>query len=321
MTYSLFDFSEEVLVNSDKPLTYQEIWNRGVELELDKKLKLTGKTPWQSLGARLFVDVRDNPNSKFIKFGERPARFFLIKRKEEITEKTIEKIEKEEIKKEEKEEKEEKKWNERTLHPLLSYFVYANPAFGRGKEILTKTVFHEKSKKKGYNEWIYPDLIGFHLPLKEWEEDLIELGKISNNNMIQLYSFELKKSLNRGNYRASFFQAVSNSSWANEGYLVAADIKQEDDFLLELERLSVSFGIGIIQLDLNDFDSSTILYPARPKNDLDWETMNKICSQNIDFKKFLRDVKNNFVSKQIYKSEYDKIIEDPNKYICEVINK
>ena len=29
----------------------------------NKKLNLTGKTPWQSLGARLFVEVRDNPDS------------------------------------------------------------------------------------------------------------------------------------------------------------------------------------------------------------------------------------------------------------------
>ena len=32
MKYSLFDFAKEVLENSDKPLTYQEIWDKGVEL-------------------------------------------------------------------------------------------------------------------------------------------------------------------------------------------------------------------------------------------------------------------------------------------------
>ena len=38
------------------------------------KIKSTGKTPWQTLGARLFVDVRDTHKSRFIKVGKRPAQ-------------------------------------------------------------------------------------------------------------------------------------------------------------------------------------------------------------------------------------------------------
>ncbi len=41
-------------------------------MELDKILSTSGKTPWQTLGARLFCEVRDNPNSKFTKVGKRP---------------------------------------------------------------------------------------------------------------------------------------------------------------------------------------------------------------------------------------------------------
>lgn len=66
------------------PLTSNEIWEKGVELGLDKRLKTEGKTPWNSLGAQLFVDVRDNPDSQFIKVGKRPARFFLKSRLSEI---------------------------------------------------------------------------------------------------------------------------------------------------------------------------------------------------------------------------------------------
>ncbi len=33
-----------------------------------------------------------------------------------------------------------------------------------------------------------------------------------------------KKIINRSNLRESFFQALSNSSWAHYGYLVAADL-------------------------------------------------------------------------------------------------
>ena len=315
MKYSLFDFAKEVLENSDKPLTYQEIWDKGVELGLDKKLNLTGKTPWQSLGARLFVDVRDNENSCFIKLGKNPARFFLKDKKDSLPKNIIEKIEISES----KQTKETARFNERDLHPLLSYFVYANPSFNRGRSVLTKTIYHEKSKKNGYNEWLHPDIVGFYIPLEEWDTNLIEFNRLSENNVIKLYSFEIKKTINKGNYRQSFFQAVSNSSWANEGYLVAADIKQDDDLLSELERLSTSFGIGIIHLDLQDIDSSLVLFPAKHKEKLDWDTMNKLVEQNKDFAKFIQDVKIDFESKRIHKSEYDKIIEDPEKYIKKYI--
>ena len=40
----------------------------------------------------------------------------------------------------------------------------------------------------------------------------------------KLWSFEAKLLINRSNVRECFFQAVSNSSWANFGYLVAAGV-------------------------------------------------------------------------------------------------
>ena len=171
MAYTFHDLAFDVLKKTKKPMTYQEIWEEAVNLTLTNKIKTSGKTPWQTLGARLFVDVRDNSNSKFIKVGKRPARFFLKEKESEISEDIIRKIEIAET----KQEKEKGKWNERALHPLLTYFVYANPSFGRGRGILTKTIFHEKSKKKGYSEWLYPDLVGFYLPLEDWESELIEL--------------------------------------------------------------------------------------------------------------------------------------------------
>lgn len=311
MTYTFLDIALDVLKTAEKPLKYQEIWEMGVEAGLATKINISGKTPWQTLGARLYVDVRDNPNTRFVKIGSRPTRFFLKERKNQISSDTIEKIEVEEY----KITKESTNWHERELHPLLAYFVYANPSFGRGKEVRSKTIFHERSKKNGYSEWLYPDMVGFYLPLEDWEAEIIEFGKISDNNLVKLYSFEIKKTLSKGNYRESFFQAVSNSSWANEGYLVTTEITQDDDLISELERLTLSFGIGIIQLNLDDFDSSNVIFPAIPKKNYDWETMNKICSQNKDFRRFIQDVKIDFESRRIHKSEYDEIIDDPGSHI------
>ncbi|KZZ14739.1 hypothetical protein A3750_13620 [Oleiphilus sp. HI0079] len=311
MSYTFIHFAIDVLSTEERPLTYQQIWNAGVEKGFDRKLNTSGKTPWQTLGARLFVDVRDNPDSMLIKIGSNPARFFLKSKESLIPEDILKKIEISE-----RQEKEPKsKYSERDLHPLLSYFAYTNPAFTRGRSILTKTIFHEKSKKSGYSEWSHPDLVGFHLPVEDWHLDLLEFNRIADNNALKLFSFELKKSLTKGNYREAFFQAVSNSSWANEGYLVAADVKQDDDLLSELERLSMSFGIGVIQLDLSDIDASRVLYHAQRRNQLDWETMNKLSEQNEDFRKFLKDVKIDFDSKRIHKSEYDEVIVDPESHI------
>jgi len=311
--YSFLDLAYDVLKVATNPLTYQEVWQVGKGKGLTEKIKTSGKTPWQSLGAQLYVDVRDNVDSRFMKVGSRPARFFLKNRAEELPANAVEKIEKEQTRRKEK----KTEYSERDLHPLLTYFAYANPTFNRGRSIFTKTIFHEKSQRSGYNEWIHPDMVGFYLPLDDWRPDVIEFNRLSDNNSLRLFSFELKKSLSKANYREAYFQAVSNSSWAHEGYLVAADILQEDEFLAELERLASSFGIGIIQLDPSDIDSSNILYPARGRDTLDWETINKLCEQNIDFEKFLQDVKIDFESKRIHRSEFDELVKDIRKYIKE----
>ncbi len=134
----------------------------------------------------------------------------------------------------------------------------------------------------------------------------------------ELFSFEIKKQVDRGNYREYFFQAVSNSSWAHEGYLVTCFVQQQDDLLSELERLSTSFGIGIVVIDLEDIDSSVVLFPAKSKDYLDWETMNKLCEQNPDFETFIDDVQRDYAGKKIYPSEYDPITNDPEEYIKKI---
>ena len=124
---------------------------------------------------------------------------------------------------------------------------------------------------------------------------------------VRLYSFELKRELNFTNLREAFFQAVSNSSWAHEGYLCAAEISEDDDFLSEIKRLSNSFGIGLIHLDITDPDSSRIIYPAKSKDNLDWESMNKLCI-NTDFQEFLKRIKNDLTINEIHKEQYDKVL-------------
>ena len=317
MSYTFIDFAREVLLDAKQPLTPQQIWEAGCQKALNKKVNSTGKTPWSTLGARLYGDVR-NDNTKFIKIGSGPARFFLKSRESEIPDNFIENIEAIEHS---TSSSVQSQWHERSLHPLVSYFVYSSPTFGHGKAIFTKTIFHEKSKKPGYSEWNHPDLVGFYLPSEDWHDNLIEFNKVSDNNTLRLFSFEVKKEITKANYRESFFQAVSNSSWAHEGYLITASIQEDGDLLSELQRLSMSFGIGIVHLDLEDLDASSILFAAKIKNQLDWETMNKLSRQNEDFANFLKNIKIDFDSKRIHKNEYDKILDGPEEYIKKNLSK
>jgi len=96
--YSVLDYAEDVLKLAQQPLLFQEIWEAGLDKDFYKKLNLTGKTPNRTLGARIFVDVRDNPNSRFIKVGKNPARFFLKSRTSELSDDLLKKIQENETK-------------------------------------------------------------------------------------------------------------------------------------------------------------------------------------------------------------------------------
>lgn len=313
--YSFLDFAADVLKTAAAPMTFQEIWAAGSQQGYAATLATKGKTPWNTLGAQLFVEVRDNPKSRFTKTSSNPARFFLTARLSEVQ--AMQMVEAGEDITTIAQTK--AAYHERKLHPLVAYFAYTNTEFNRGRQVYTKTIFHEKSKHSAPAEWVYPDLVGFYSPVEEWRSTLVEFSKVVDSAAIRLYSFEVKKAINRSNYRECFFQAVSNSSWAHEGYLVAAAIQQDDELRSELERLSSAFGIGIVELNLEDIDASRVLYPARSKDALDWETMNKLCSQNTNFETFIGDVLRDFTGKKIHPSEYDDVLGDPDAYIQKLL--
>lgn len=78
------ELAEEILKKVDKPLTANEIQKLAVDQGLDEKLNSSGKTPWATLGARLYVISRDNPDSVFKTVGKRPKRFYLKGKKYNI---------------------------------------------------------------------------------------------------------------------------------------------------------------------------------------------------------------------------------------------
>lgn len=94
----------------------------------------------------------------------------------------------------------------------------------------------------------------------------------------------MKRDLNFANLRENYFQAVSNLSWANEGYLVTLNIDETE----ELRRLTNAFGVGIIKLNAENIEESEILFQARFNETLDWNTINRLSEDNGDFKSFQR---------------------------------
>ena len=170
-------------------------------------------------------------------------------------------------------------YKERALHALLATFLY-------DQEIYSKTISHERSKnsRDDNQKWVHPDMVGVqYLQLKNRSsQDLLKV--VNRADTFKFYSYELKREINSDyDLKKYYFQAVSNSSWANYGFLAAFEIR--DSLSEEMERLNQSFGIGIIELKANPFESR-ILYPARYK-DLDFKTLDKLCNLNKEFEKFV----------------------------------
>lgn len=200
---------------------------------------------------------------------------------------------------------------------MLSSFVASDSHF----KCYTKTISHEKSKKKkkGETEWLHPDLVGVYFPFSDYHKQTIDLVQQFNETIIRLFSFEMKIKLSFSNLREYYFQAVSNSSWANEGYLVAVDIDDSNELLEELLRLNNAFGIGIIKLNLENIEQSEIIVAAKAKETIDWDTVEKLADTNPDFMEFIIRVTNSNKINRIHKEDFDDIIlgEDVAKYIRE----
>jgi hypothetical protein len=295
---SFIELAKRVLEQTRKPMTANEVWEHAQQTGLTHFLQSTGKTPEASLGARLYTDIQ-KPSSEFVKVGARPAKFIL--KSIAATSPNLQQaaIQPSPL-------TIQKKYTERDLHPLLVWFADAN--FGTH----CQTIYHEKSVKKGakHNEWIHPDIVAFTLTTQDWTHEVVQLAQSNGALAARLFSFELKISLDFPTLREHFFQAVSNSSWAHEGYLVAVDIDNDPDFRAELTRLSQSFGIGVIQLNTSDPVDSAVLLAARENSEVDWKTMNRIAALNPNFKEFVNSVAKSVKINQPAVNGFDKLLTD-----------
>lgn len=291
------ELAKKIITEEGKPLSTDEMWQLAKAKGYDRQVSTKGKTPDYTLAAIVYSDAKSGNHSTFVAFGARPKRFFVS---ELLTDALIKTFEKQPTQPHTVATK--VSYDEKDLHPFLVRFAKLH------LQAYTKTILHHTSVKKEFGEWVHPDIVGCHFPLEDWKSEIVDLGVLTGNTGIKLFSFELKKALDFANLRAAFFQAVSNSSWANEGYLVAAELSTDEEFQVELKRLSGSFGIGVIKLHLEDPDSSEVIFPSATKDYLDWDSMNKL-AMNANYREFLKRIKADLQTKEVRVEYYDHVYE------------
>lgn len=170
-----------------------------------------------------------------------------------------------------------KGYDERSLHKIFCSFL-------RTRGIYAKTIYHEKSSTKSDSsqKWVHPDIVGVQFEEFKNDATLSLLKATEPKETVHIYSYELKRKIETDYHlKQYYFQALSNSSWANFGYLVAFEINE--DLQEEMERLNNAFGIGIILMQVNEVKT---LCPAREKT-LDFNTIEKLNNLNPDFCMFI----------------------------------
>lgn len=163
----------------------------------------------------------------------------------------------------------------------------------------------KNSRGSGGNQWLHPDIVAMQPVDKEWNELIRSCVKQGAGQSVRLWSFEVKKELTGSNARKSFFQAVSNSSWANEGYLVATSIS-DSSVEQELRMLSALHGIGVILLNPENPSESEMMLPAKSRAEVDWQSVNRILVENADFKDYIELVSTYYQTGRVRARDWNK---------------
>ncbi len=282
------------------PIKVTEIYHKAKELfekgEIENMFDCGGETPHQSVSSYIYTALNKGEELPFKKAREKPT---LIALKDAAKESVLnaQKPSAPGV----------KIAHERDLHPFLTYMAINN----ENLKCYTKTIFHEESVKspKGMDRWLYPDMVGVRFLHAEWSnKNLIAFSKKFDTLPIKLVSFELKKEISVHNCRECYFQAISNSSWANEGYLVGRHVDTHNPQLMDLlKRLHASFGIGVIDLR-TDEDKSAILLNAKYKEKIDYTVASELSAKNEKFSGFLKSVVDYDPNHpQRYKDEFDEV--------------
>ncbi len=287
------------LEDLNKPSIYMDIYNHIVN---NKYFDFgNSKTPYLSVSGVLtdFIQKSDT-RIKRIKHQGKTYSYYLAKNEQNIGIEFLSGDTETQIVKAKKTLK-TKTYEERDLHKLLSSYL-------KNSETYSKTIFHEQSNGKDSNQiWTHPDMVGIKFLNLHSKISQNFLKSINRVDTFKLSSYELKREINSDSeLKKAFFQAVSNSSWANYGYLVAFEFS--DSLTEEMARLNQSFGIGIIELNANPYQSK-VLYQSIYR-DLDFKTIDKLCKMNKEFEKFIDQTEKLMTASEKYVSGAEKELDE-----------
>ncbi len=191
-------------------------------------------------------------------------------------------------------------YSEHDLYPILKDYLNIE------HELYVKRIDEKRSNNDrgpNGNKWLYPDLVAMEDLTNQLSSNVKKFAKEYGGKKAKLWSFEVKILINLSNIRSAFFQAVSNSSWANFGYLVANELDAKA--AKELTMLSSLHGIGFILLDIENSADSQIIIPAKERSDIDWQTINRIAIANKDFSNYIDEVSDFYLRGKTKKSDWD----------------
>ncbi|KHN55891.1 COG2958 family protein [Pectobacterium fontis] len=196
-------------------------------------------------------------------------------------------------------------FTEHALYPLLIDYL------SEEEELLCRRIDEKRSsnnKGLGANHWLYPDIVALQPLDKGWDTVVQNCVRHSEGRLTRLWSFEVKRQLNRSNVRECFFQAVSNSSWAHFGYLVTTEINEDKQRGVEreLQMLCALHGIGVLLLNPQDPGNSQTLIPARERTSIDWQSVNRLVVENKDFKEFIDLVSDYHQTGKVHKALWNR---------------
>ncbi len=223
MTY--IELGKKVLEQAERSLKPKEIWERACEMGLDKERSSIGKTPWSTIGSDLDKDKKQFYVARKEKRKRQETHFYWLKSREREfpPQETLNTKEEDDGQSEclDAAKKQKTSFDESDLHPLLVKFLDKDSNF----KLRCKTIDHRKclKDKKGKCEWNYPDIVGVYFPYNKYspfdkyDGEILKFLHHTGQKKHKLFSFELKVNLKLTNLKESYFQAVSNSSWANEG--------------------------------------------------------------------------------------------------------
>ena len=194
-------------------------------------------------------------------------------------------------------------FSEHDLYPILVDYLKSE------LKLLCQRIDEKRSRNsRGYggNQWLHPDIVAMQTVDKEWNDLVRNCVKQGAGQSVRLWSFEVKKELNSSNARKSFFQTVSNSSWANEGYLVATSIS-DNNVEKDLRMLSALHGIGVILLNPENPSESEMMLPAKARAEVDWQSVNRILVENEDFKDYIELVSTYYQTGRVRAKDWNKL--------------